>query len=241
MKLNLEKAIKKIGEEESLHTAKLFSSKNHAWNSSIETVFRACLKNPTLAPGNVKGKTPSEAIEAWVKKYWNGYDSRISKRESNPPGTIPDPMINTIIGNRLTHLTDNDLENIKYAHRISMSAENILGLLLEEFLALELEKFGWHCAWGETIKSVDFCHEDGRLLQVKNRSNSENSSSSRVREGTVIAKWFRVNANNGSYKWDELNKIYNTAIFSEQSFRRFVIQVIQANPGALAVEDSNPW
>jgi len=64
-------------------------------------------------------------------------------------------------------------------------------------LADNLIAYGWHCAWGETIRSVDFCSEDGQLLQIKNRSNSENSSSSRVREGTNIIKWFRVNALTG--------------------------------------------
>lgn len=241
MTINLERAIETIGEMESLEIARVYSITNYGWDKSIETVFRACLRNAGLAPGNVRGKTPSEAIEAWINKYWNGFNGRISKRVSNPSGTIPDPMINTIIGNRLTHLTDKDLENIKYAHRISMSAENILGLLLEEFLAVELKKFGWHCAWGETVKSVDFCHEDNRLLQVKNRSNSENSSSNKVRVGTKIVKWFRVNANNGTYKWSKLNEMHGTDIFSEQAFRQFVIQVIKANPDALAIEIGNPW
>ena len=45
-----------------------------------------------------------------------------------------------------------------------MSAENILGILLEEFLFEKLSPAGWAMAWGETVKHVDFCHKDGRLL-----------------------------------------------------------------------------
>ena len=37
----------------------------------------------------------------------------------------------------------------------------------ERPLINNLKAYGWHCAWGETVKSVDFVHEDGRLLQIK--------------------------------------------------------------------------
>jgi hypothetical protein len=122
-----------------------------------------------------------------------------------------------------------------------MSAENILGLLLEEFLAQQLADFDWYCAWGETVRSVDFCQAQGGLLQIKNRSNSENSSSSRVRIGTDIEKWYRVDARTGNYCWEELNRKYNTDRFSEESFRRFVVEAISNNPNALPVEIGNPW
>jgi transcriptional regulator with XRE-family HTH domain len=68
----------------------------------------------------------------------------------------------------------------------------------EEYLAEKLLPYGWYCCWGETMKSVDFCTQNGDLLQVKNRSNSENSSSNKIRQGTAIIKWHRINASNGS-------------------------------------------
>jgi hypothetical protein len=40
-------------------------------------------------------------------------------------------------------------------NRLPMSAENILGLLLEEFLAEQLADYGWFCGWGEVIRHVD--------------------------------------------------------------------------------------
>jgi hypothetical protein len=42
-----------------------------------------------------------------------------------------------------------------------MSAENILGLILEEYLANNFKDEGWHCAWGDTVNSVDFVNENG--------------------------------------------------------------------------------
>jgi len=122
-----------------------------------------------------------------------------------------------------------------------MSAENIQGLLLEEFLAEQLADYGWYCCWGESVRHVDFCNIDGSLLQVKNRSNSENSSSSRVRINQPIEKWYRVDARTGSYRWSYFNDKYNTNRFSEENFVIFVQQVLTRNPDALAIEINNPW
>jgi len=122
-----------------------------------------------------------------------------------------------------------------------MSAENILGLMLEEYLSINLQKHGWHCAWGETVRSVDFVNEDGSLLQIKNRSNSENSSSSAVRDGTEIEKWYRIKADRIEYMWASLNKICGTKHLSENDFVVFAKTTIKKNPNCLAVEKENPW
>lgn len=213
------------------------------WDDGIGVIFKAMLQNPTLVPNNIGGINDSaeEVIRKWVVKYDSGYKQRISKRVSKLPGTVPDPVIDKIIQGKLTHLTEDDLKKICFSHRLSMSAENILGLLLEEFLALELLEFGWHCAWGETMGSVDFVNKDGSLLQIKNRSNSENSSSSRVRVGTNILKWHRVDAATGTYLWGELNTKFSTEKFSEENFIRFVTEVMSQNKNALSVEADNPW
>ena len=207
---------------------------------SIKKLLSCLRKTPTLAP-SIKAEDAEGVIIKWVNKYINGYNRRISVRESNFPRTIPDPVINFIIKSRYGAISDSELEQIKFAHQLSMSAENILGLLLEEFLSERLSIFGWHCCWGETIRSVDFCHDDGRLLQIKNRSNSENSSSDKVRIGTKITKWYRVDARTGIYQWEKLSLLVGGGEFCEEDFRRFIKKTIKANPAALAVEDDNRW
>ena len=122
-----------------------------------------------------------------------------------------------------------------------MTAENILGLLLEEYLAEKLLPYGWYCCWGETMKSVDFCTQNGDLLQVKNRSNSENSSSNKIRQGTAIIKWHRINASNGAYYWDVLNERVGCTELSEPDFSSFVRKTINDNPAAVYIEDDNVW
>ena len=204
------------------------------------TILTACYRNPGLSP-TLKGNTPEVLAQSWLKKYRDSYENRISRRISQHPGTVADPIVNTIIHARLTGLAPEDLEQIKYAHRLSMSTENIQGLLLEEFLSEQLADYGWYCCWGESVRHVDFCNVDGSLLQVKNRSNSENSSSSRVRINQSIEKWHRVDARTGLYLWSYFNQRYDTDRFSEENFALFVQQVLTENPKALAVEDNNPW
>ncbi|PSB16379.1 SinI family restriction endonuclease [Phormidesmis priestleyi ULC007] len=204
------------------------------------TILTACYRNPGLSP-TLKGSTPEILAQVWLKKYSDSFENRISRRISQPLGTVADPIVNTIINARLTGLTSEHLHRIKYAHRLAMSAENIQGLLLEEFLAEQLVEYGWSCCWGESIRHVDFCNINGSLLQVKNRSNSENSSSSRVRINQPIEKWYRVDARTGLYRWSYFNEKYGTDRFSEDNFVIFVQRVLAGNPDALAVEANNPW
>ncbi len=211
------------------------------WDDSVKTVLAVCCGSPELFP-TLKGcNSRSDYITKWLKKYFGGYNNRPSQRKSKKIGTVSDGIIDTIISARLPTLSADNINKIKSAHRLSMSAENILGSLLEEYLAEKLSYCGWYCAWGETIDKVDFCTNKGELLQVKNRSNSENSSSSSVRKGTLIRKWHRVNAINGAYYWKELNQLIKCSELSEEDFSVFVRKTITENPAALYVEDSNYW
>jgi hypothetical protein len=211
------------------------------WNDSVKTVLFVCCSLPELFP-TLKGcNSRLDYIGKWLKKYFGGYNNRPSKRTSKKIGTVPDEIIDIIISARLPALGTENVNKIKSAHRLSMAAENILGLLLEEYLAEKLLSYGWYCAWGETMDKVDFCTKQGDLLQVKNRSNSENSSSSSVRKGTTIRKWHRVNASNGVYYWKELNQLIGCSELSEEEFSKFVRKTITENPTALYLENSNYW
>ena len=217
-------------------------------NLHIDYVCKVCCDIPEIAPDMNSGKKRNllpadECIRTWVEKFFHGYNERISKHTSKMPGTVPDDAVNIIIKAGLPKLSDKQVGEIVYAHRLGMSAENILGLLLEEFLFEKLSPAGWAMAWGETVKHVDFCHQDGRLLQIKNRSNSENSSSSKIRDGKPIEKWFRVNANNGKYQWEKLSEIVGRSIpgLNEEEFQKFINRTLKQNPVALAIEPQSPW
>ena len=211
----------------------------------IDIVCTACCNNVDLAPAKRSKKITSdcEAIVHWTTKFYNGYKGRPSEKTGAPPKTKPDPAVSEIIACAIPAIQRKDLVRIEFAHRLAMSAENILGPFVEEYVFERLKSYGWALAWGETVKSVDLCSRDGRLIQIKNRSNTENSSSNKVREGTDIQKWFRVDAGTGAYLWEELCSIAKVkrGYLSEDDFRGYVKAALKSNPNALGVDEDNPW
>jgi len=164
---------------------KIHADKKFTFNSEIiEYLIAALRKNVNLAPDIKKTVSDTEAILLiWLQKIEKGFAKRISKRRSNYPGTMPDGMVSKIINARLSRLNAEDLQRINDAHRLSMSAENILGLFLEEFLFVSLKKYGWHCAWGECIRSVDFVNE--RACSYKSRTAATRKIVHRVKSAKV--------------------------------------------------------
>jgi hypothetical protein len=209
--------------------------------SGSRHVFSILLQFPELANGRIKGESRDVCIDKWVQKYKSGYDNRPSQRVSNPMGTVEDQLLINLIRARVNHLQQEDLAKISSGHRISMAAENIQGLILEEYLSNELAEFGWHCAWGESLKAVDFINENGGLLQVKSRYNSENSSSRKIRDGTDIKIWKRIRNPKGDTNWEELNSYCDTDKFSEESYSDYALRLIEDNPGAIHIADEDPW
>jgi len=239
--MKLVEALKQLGSSQALLIAEKHAHDLN-WNEEVLHVFNVIVKDSDRVP-NIGGKKDDAetTIKKWIQRYKSGHDNRASVRIAKALTTVPDPIVNTLINVRMPHLSEQDLLKIGHAHQIAMSVENLLGLLLEEYLAINLKQIGWHCAWGETVKSVDFVNVDGRLLQIKNRSNSENSSSSAVRNGTQIKKWYRIKANKVEYMWASLNSFCGTTVFSEQAFVNFATECIQNNPESIRVETENSW
>ena len=146
-------------------------------------------------------------------------------------------MAKTILRARIPGLENNLADKIVAGHSLLMTIENNIGELLEEYLAVKLSPLGWYCCWGSTIDAVDFCKADGSLLQIKTSDNSENSSSSRVRQGTPIGKWFRrFSRRPGVYNWESLNRMLGQpGYISEPDFRSFAEKTIAANPACIYI------
>lgn len=216
-------------------------------NDSLMVVANRVIELPECSCTiNIRaGEDATDFMKKWTNKFLNGYDNRPSQRTSNPIGTQHDPILDEIISSRINHTTEDDLENIKYGHRLSMSAENIAGGFLEEYIAEELISQGWHCCWGETMKSIDFCNVDDQLLQVKNSDNSENSASKTVRDGTPIKKWFRRFSKTGATNWSALNELVGIQNedehLDEESFKTFVRNAVTNNPSSFFLEEGSPY
>ena len=180
----------------------------------------------------------SKTLQSFIDKFIKGYNNRPSVRTSHEVATVPDQIIDKLIGARIPQFTERDINLISFGHRLSMSAENILGLILEEFIHNKVIGHGWACCWGNCITAVDFCSLY-KMLQVKNRSNTENSSSNKIRKGTRIENWFRVNAMNGRTNWLALDMIIRVnQLFSEDEFIKFAKALIKTNPAVLFVDQN---
>ncbi|MFH1389610.1 MAG: SinI family restriction endonuclease [Candidatus Margulisiibacteriota bacterium] len=199
------------------------------WEKSGFDVIYKCWKTHVVDANKT-------TLQPFIKKFIDGYNNRPSVRVSKESLTVPDQIIDKLISARIPQFTERDIKLIKFGHRLSMAAENILGYILEEFIHNKAIGHGWACCWGNCITSVDFCssHE---MLQVKNRSNTENSSSNKIRKGTEIKKWFRVNATNGRTNWLALDMIIGVnQLFSEKDFIDYAKALIKSNPAVLFVE-----
>ena len=145
------------------------------------------------------------------------------------PKTIPDPMVSEFIKEFYDH-NKKDVKKIKLGHSQSMAVENYLGIFLEAYIAKEGYEFGWIQCVGDIIKATDFIKKNGNKwirLQVKMRSNTENSSSSKIREGTSIIKWHRINAYTGENYWGFFPDKNLKKILTENKFKKFVINYLK--------------
>ena len=139
-----------------------------------------------------------------LTKYRNGRKkpSLKIKKDLVIGGTIPDQMVRSIL-QKSEKCDDKKIDGYINGHNLAMSAENLLGSLLERYIASVIED-GWIWCPGQTIFATDFIKysptsdKQWICLQVKNADNSENSSSSKIRqqfkqkgyEG-IIEIWFR--------------------------------------------------
>lgn len=193
-----------------------------SWDGRLERLLQFGAQHPEHLPGS-RGKPGSleDAVylAGYVKRYYADRDQIVTLKTSS---LKPDPAVTEV----LEALADLSLsaEEIKRAHSLSMAAENLIGLLLERYIARHLEQKGWIWCCGNTLRATDFLKASGSayiLLQVKNRSNSENSSSSAIRVGTVIQKWHRIDARTGLTHWDKLPDNAE-GVLTEAGFHQFI-------------------
>jgi hypothetical protein len=170
----------------------------------------------------------SAGLHVLATKYFRGY-----RRSDFPPvpGTVPDEMVSIVLEKAYGY-TAAQTKVLKLDHQRAMCAENTVGNLLERYLDSRLRKCGWHWCCGSFVKAIDFVRldEDGswEALQIKNRDNSENSSSSSVRAGTTIQKWFRTFSQTGATNWNDLPPLMRGYDLSEEGFIEFVTLYLDA-------------
>lgn len=211
---------------------------------NLEQIFAVALSNRSLFPDMnlVDGSTYRNYIDKWIEKYLSAEKSSTQNRHAKPKGSCSDPAVKAIV-KIATGVSEEEATLQESHHNLFMSAENVQGALLEEYIDSVISKHGWIWCKGNVLRAVDFClpHPEVRLLQVKNKSNSENSASSAIRSGTSIEKWHRLGTKTEGgrkvpvYRWDDLNKIIESTSgqpcrLSEQKYVQYIEEVAEQNP-----------
>lgn len=234
--------------------ASIKSAYPHFTYDDLDIIFEIALENKTLFPGiNLGGQnTSTNYLSRWVTDYRNARISPSCFRKASPKSTCSDPAIRKLV--LITQgISEEQAINLEKYHNLFMSAENIQGNLLEQYIATSIRPYGWIWCAGNTLRAIDFCSSDGTiLLQVKNKSNTENSSSSNIREGTSIQKWYRLGTRSSRgiklpiYKWDSLNAIINThktagfhltpCNMNEDHYIHFISNIARYNPDIITAD-----
>lgn len=197
---------------------------NKKYNSNLTKMFNYALSHDTSLFPNIRvEKDPNltkrfkEYISNWCNKYYENRNNPALQRPLKNYGEKDPALIERVTAN--TQQKKSVLHNYLEGHFIYMSAENMNGNILEEYLAQVLEPYGWIWCAGTTFKAIDLCYLKQNheiLLQVKNKYNTENSSSSAIRNGTKIIKWSRLQRPKKKTgldrpipNWEQLAKITN--------------------------------
>ena len=216
----------------------------------LDIIFLVALNNPNLFPPiNISERDNVAYMTRWINEYEKALNSPPSSRTASPKSSCSDPVVRAIV-KTARNMSDEEVMLGEKNHNLFMSAENIQGNLLEEYIASETRRYGFVWCRGNSLKAIDFCNTDGTLLlQIKNKSNSENSSSNKIRTGTTIKKWFRLGTTTIDdkkapvFKWDLLNDIINghkteghgleACSMTEEKYQDFISDITSRNAGII--------
>lgn len=177
-----------------------------------------------------RGNSIPRGTEQWWRNWAEKFVRGREIKAPSLPKTKADPIVTQILEQHFG-LSANGLMDAIQTHFNAMAAENKIGSLLEAYLASQLEPKGWIWCSGETVKSIDFLYIDKQgifhPLQVKNRDNSENSSSAAIRKGTAIKKWHRFISSSGNTRWDKFPESSLAGVMTEKGFQDYVSSYLQ--------------
>lgn len=181
-------------------------------------------------------------FKKWTRKFINAWKTFPSERAAKPKGATTDEALIQMV---IPHAGSEEAARAwAMHHNLFMSAENVGGNLLEQYIARKVRPFGWIWCRGEILTSVDFCNDTcSSFLQVKNKSNTENSSSKGFRESRKAPMWYRMEAERRGgaivTHWPQLVQLIKEGapeksvpdnLFSENDYLAFVYQASASNP-----------
>lgn len=186
---------------------------------------------PGLARTSKKKNAPAPGSPDYIRFHAASFANGRNLKAPSSPSTVPDEMVSFVL-HHYFDVPKGDLKRVKDEHLLAMASENIVGTILEHYIASVAEDFDWIWCSGEMVLAVDFIKrpksrtDDWRMLQIKNRDNSENSSSSKIRAGTKIEKWYRTKSRTGETMWDVFPDNNLRHHLSEEGFVDFAFRYL---------------
>lgn len=199
---------------------------DHSLSKRYSILIEFLTEHPEAANTISRKKAEPKIItgsDEYIKLKAHNFARSRQPRAPNPPETVPDEMVSFII-NKYFDVPENELKKAVKLHSLSMGAENLIGDILERYIASVVENHDWVWCSGSIVSAVDFIYRKEHgwdALQIKNRDNSENSSSASVRNNTDIKKWFRTFSKKAGDNWNNFPSIAGVTL-SEIGFRNYV-------------------
>ncbi|MDB9457767.1 SinI family restriction endonuclease [Dolichospermum circinale CS-545/17] len=210
-------------------------------NDNIFYLFLFLEKYEKLLSFKPSEKNSQDYFNDIIKKYISPRKNKrtinLTRGDFKIGETIPDHMIRLI----LLAQNDNNKENVKHfldGHRMAMSAENILGVLLEPYIAQTVESVNWIWCSGQMLIATDFLKipvyqgQKWTCLQVKNANNTENSASSKIREifGEKGDQSYKENITMIKKPWFRTFSTWTTPLLKEHIYKHLEIDTNQQKP-----------
>ena len=202
---------------------------------SIATILDFLEENPKMFSTRKRKNIPDPKTKEGKSSIRKTIETSMNKKIiPSTPRTVPDGAVFQIMENYYG-VDGSKKEEIEKQHQYAMAAEDVVGALLEEYISSKAIKYNLIKCHGDTVKKTDFIKREENgwfLLQVKNRDNSENSSSASVRgflnkeQGVVIEKWFRTFALTGKTNWEKFPVDALCNSLNEKDFRSFVLDYL---------------
>lgn len=195
----------------------------------IETMIKFLSDNPEMLGWRGKNNIPdleTKSGKAAVREKLNGYYEQFNSPST--PKTIDDSAVGKVLE---YHYHNKDVARTLREHKEAMAAENFVGYLLEHYIFHTGLNHGWLLCPNSIVKHVDFIRlkpdNTWEMLQVKNRDNSENSSSKAIRNGKDIKHWFRSFSRKDSKNWAAFPDETLRASLSEAGFMAFIKEYLE--------------
>ena len=118
-------------------------------------LIRFLIAYPECASGLRSKDAPALGSEGYLHTAAKNFTHGRDPKKPTPPETIPDEMVSFVLEHYF-EVPAESLDRAKNEHALSMGAENIVGDLLERYLASVLEPQGWIWCSGSLVKAVDF-------------------------------------------------------------------------------------